>query len=26
MLIDDLIRECDVVAENFVPRVIEKWG
>jgi crotonobetainyl-CoA:carnitine CoA-transferase CaiB-like acyl-CoA transferase len=25
-LIDDLIRECDVVAENFVPRVIEKWG
>ena len=25
-IIDDLIRECDVVAENFVPRVIEKWG
>jgi len=25
-LIDDLIRKCDVVAENFVPRVIEKWG
>ena len=25
-LIESLIRECDVVAENFVPRVIEKWG
>ena len=25
-LIDDLLRECDVVAENFAPRVIEKWG
>ena len=25
-LIDGLIRECDIVAENFVPRVIEKWG
>jgi crotonobetainyl-CoA:carnitine CoA-transferase CaiB-like acyl-CoA transferase len=25
-LIDDLIGECDVVAENFVPRVIDKWG
>jgi crotonobetainyl-CoA:carnitine CoA-transferase CaiB-like acyl-CoA transferase len=25
-LIDELIGECDVVAENFVPRVIDKWG
>lgn len=25
-IIDALIRESDVVAENFVPRVTEKWG
>jgi crotonobetainyl-CoA:carnitine CoA-transferase CaiB-like acyl-CoA transferase len=25
-LIDELVGECDAVAENFVPRVIDKWG
>ena len=25
-LIDELITKADIVAENFVPRVIEKWG